>query len=76
MKVKELAQIVFYYLLVFKSIIVTNSSIKTYIKYKIAIYSSSIIFKRSFKRLQENYRTTSKNTVLNIKVELFSEKKI
>ena len=34
---------------------------------------SSMIFKRSFERLQ---KTTSKNTVLDTKVELYSEKKI
>ena len=34
---------------------------------------SSMIFKRSFERLQ---KTTSKNTVLDTKVELYSEKEI
>ena len=55
----------------------TNIYIYIYIIYIYIISSkyviSSMIFKRSFERLQ---KTTSKNTVLDTKVELYSEKKI
>ena len=55
----------------------TNIYIYIYINYIYIISSkyviSSMIFKRSFERLQ---KTTSKNTVLDTKVELYSEKKI